>query len=80
MLNNAWLSILGLYKHDNTIFDGMVLPTAADLNLSEPYLQDVIQDLSRDVLTFKILADLAELPLVYPDPEMMALMITPLKR
>lgn len=76
MTDNAWLSILGLYKHDNTIFDGMVLPSSEDLDLSEPYLQDVIQDMSRDVLTFKILADLAELPLVYTDPEMMALMIT----
>ena len=33
MANNAWLSIMGVYEYDDTIFDGMELPDGIDRNL-----------------------------------------------
>lgn len=71
MRDNAWISILGIYKWDPNIFDDMQLPKAADLDLSLPYMLPYVEDLSEDTLQFKILTDLAELPLVYTDPELL---------
>ena len=48
----ATLSIRGLYEWDNTIFDNMVLPS----------------DIDRDMLISNLLAELAELEILYPDP------------
>lgn len=73
-MRGAWLSILGLYKYDQTIFDGLTLPTTADLPDLAPYLDDII-DLDKTTLVKKLLFDLAELPLVYTDPATMKDMI-----
>ena len=77
MRDNAWLSILGLYKYDNHVFDDMRIPRAAELVLDPDYMLPFsqIEDLSRDTLIYKILMDLAELPLVYTDPDMLRYMI-----
>lgn len=77
MRDNAWLSILGLYKYDNHVFDDMRIPRAAELVLDPDYMLPLpqIEDLSRDTLIYKILMDLAELPLVYTDPDMLRYMI-----
>lgn len=73
--SDAWLSILGLYKYDNSIFEDLTLPSASELDLTLPYMQETVEDLSKDTLIFKILMDLAELPLVYTDPDMIKYMI-----
>lgn len=77
MIDNAWLSILGLYKFDNHVFDDMRIPRASELVLDPDYMLPLpqIEDLSRDTLIYKILMDLAELPLVYTDPDMLRYMI-----
>ena len=51
----ATMSILGLYYLDPTIFDNMAYP----------------EELNRDLLIDNILAECAELEVVYPDPEYM---------
>ena len=51
----ATLSIRGLYEWDNTIFDNLVLP----------------DDVSKDILISNLLAELAELEILYPDPDYM---------
>ena len=50
MSTNVTMSILGLYKMDNTIFDNMVIPSG----------------LSLDTLTSNILMECAELEVLYP--------------
>lgn len=49
----AIFSIRGLYLYDNTIFDNMALPSQID----------------RDLLVTRIINDLAELEVIYPDPD-----------
>lgn len=49
----AMLSLLGLFKYDNTILDGLVLPPNVD----------------RDILVNNLLAETAELEIIYTDPE-----------
>lgn len=68
-MSRSWLSILGLYNYDNTIFDGITLPTAADLNNDLVTYISPIPELDREKLVEYILLELAELPLVYADPE-----------
>ena len=75
MRDNAWLSVLGLYKFYPDLFADLTIPRKADLDLSLPYMESGVEDLSVDTLIFKILMDLAELPLVYTDPESMRYMI-----
>ena len=55
MSTQVTLSILGLYKYDNTLFDGMVVPSSLDKNL----------------IIDNILMELAELEVIYPDPDFM---------
>lgn len=57
---NALLSVMGLYIADNTLFDGLKLPTQLD----------------KDTLKNLLLADLAELNTIYSDPDVMKFMIT----
>ena len=68
-----WLSVLGLYKYDNTIFDKLTLPLKAelrqDLDLIEP------AELDKNLLIGKILMDLGELSLIYTDPDILKDMI-----
>lgn len=49
----ATMSILGLYRWDNTILDGLTLPTGMD----------------KSVAVNNILAECAELEILYPDPD-----------
>lgn len=55
----AFLSIVGVYNYDNSIFEGLQLPTGAD----------------RDVIIQKIMIDNADLGLVHTDPETIKMMI-----
>lgn len=48
----AWISVLGLYSYDNTIFDDMVLPTGVD----------------DEILIANILAECGELEIIAPSP------------
>lgn len=54
------LSVLGLYNYDDTLFDNMVVPAGVD---------------KTNVLIPNLLADLAELEVIYPDPEIMKTII-----
>lgn len=56
----ATMSILGLYFQDPDLFSGMVYP----------------DELDKDVLIDSILAECAELEIIYPDPEYMKNLIT----
>lgn len=49
----ALMSIRGLYLYDDTIFDNMALPSQID----------------RDLLVGRLVNDLAELEVIYPDPD-----------
>ena len=53
------LSLLGLYQYHNHIFDGLRLPEGVD----------------RETLINNMLAETAELEIIYPDPEFLANMI-----
>lgn len=55
----AKLSIMGLYKWDETIFDGLLIPETLD----------------RQTVIDNILLELAELEVIYPQPQLMALAI-----
>lgn len=47
----AWLSVAGMYAYDETIFDGIALPSGVD----------------KCTLIFNLLAETAELEVLYPD-------------
>lgn len=55
MFRTSNLSVVGLYTYDPTIFDGFRLPEGLD----------------RETLVLSLVADLAELELLYPDGELM---------
>lgn len=55
-MSNITLSVLGLYNYDDTLFDNMAVPAGVD---------------KTNVLIPNLLADLAELEVIYPDPEIM---------
>lgn len=55
----AWLSIAGLYYYDNTIFDDMKIPEGVDKN----------------TLIYNILAETAELEIIYPNAPFMKKML-----
>ena len=54
------LSIMGLYEHDNTLFQGLQLPEGLD----------------QEAVINEILLQCAELEIVYPNPDIMKLAIT----
>ena len=54
----AWLSLLGLYNWDNTIFNNIVLP------------EDFTQD-DKTILINNLLMETAELEVIYTDPDFM---------
>lgn len=71
----ATLSILGLYNYDNTIFDGLTLPTAADITdeadkVSNPWVPN-----KQDFISY-LMMQAAELELVYASAPVMSTMIT----
>ena len=59
-----WLSIMGMYEYDNSVFDGFDSPSYIDDN-------NVVHTLNRDDVINNILLQCAELELVYPSFEMM---------
>lgn len=70
----ANLSILGLYNYDPTLFDGLTIPTAADITdeadkVSDPFVPD------KQTLISYICMQLAEMELVYTKPEIVKTMI-----
>ena len=62
MSNKAWLSFLGLYNWDNTLFDELVLP--------EEFTDD-----DKDILIKNLLMECAELEVIYTDPDFMKMAI-----
>lgn len=58
MSRQAWLSFLGLYQWDNSIFDEMVLP-------------DDFDDDDKQIIINNLLMESAELEVLYPDPGFM---------
>ena len=56
----ATLSLLGLYRYNDQLFDGMRLPNGVD----------------RDTLINNLLSETAEFEIIYPDPEFLANIIT----
>lgn len=70
----ATLSILGLYNYDPTVFDGLTIPTAADITdeaekVEYPFVPD------KKTLIDYLLMQLAEMELVYTKPEVVKTMI-----
>lgn len=70
----ALLSILALYNYDETIFDGLELPTAADITddaekVDDPWIPD------KDDFVAYLCMQAAELELVYASAPVMAAMI-----
>lgn len=59
-----FLSIMGMYEYDHTVFDGFDSPSYTDDN-------DVVHTLNRDDVINNILLQCAELELVYPSVQMM---------
>lgn len=70
----AILSILGMYDYDQTIFDGLQLPTAADITdeaykVFDPWVPD------KDELIDYLCMECAELELLYPSAPTLSKMI-----
>ena len=73
-MRGTLLSILAIYEHDSTIFDHLELPTSAELN-TRAELISPIEELDKDLLIGNICTELAELSLVYSDPDVLKKMI-----
>lgn len=73
-MRGEMLSILALYKYDPTIFSGLTLPDVSELNPTAELI-DPIEPLDKDLLIGNILSELAELSLVYTDPDTLRPMI-----
>lgn len=63
-----WLSIVGMYEYDNSIFDGLDVPTYTDEN-------GIVHVVDKDAVIKSILLNCAELELVYSQFETMKLAI-----
>ncbi len=63
-----WLSIMGMYEYDPTIFDGLEIPSYTDEDNN-------IHTVNRDNLINSILLQCAELEVIYPDLNTMKLAI-----
>lgn len=68
------IPLISLYEYDDTILDGLHVPTAADLAGDVEYI-DPIPELSDDDLRMQLLFDLGELSPVYSDPELLKRMV-----
>ena len=70
------MSILGLYNYDPTIFDNMILPAVSDLpNDPDLFISDP-EPINKDLLINNICMELAELSLIYSDPNTISKMIS----
>ena len=63
-----WLSIMGMYEYDNTIFDGLDVPTYTDKN-------GVVHVVDKSKVIQSILLNCAELELLYSNIDTMKLAI-----
>lgn len=63
-----WLSIMGMYEYDNTIFDGLDVPTYTDKN-------GVVHVVDKNKVIQSILLNCAELELLYSNIDTMKLAI-----
>ena len=63
-----WLSIMGMYEYDPTVFDGLELPSYTDPD-------DNVHTIDRSAVINSILLNCAELELLYPTIDMMKLAI-----
>lgn len=63
-----WLSIMGMYEYDPTVFDGLELPSYTDPD-------DNVHTIDRASVINSILLNCAELELLYPTIDMMKLAI-----
>lgn len=70
----AMLSVLGLYNFDSTLFDDMVIPTAADITTDAEKVDSPFIPVKDDLIAY-ICMECAELSLVYPSPTVMKDMI-----
>lgn len=68
------IPLISLYEYDDTILDGLHVPTAADLAGNAEYI-DPIPVLSDDDLRTQLLLDLGELSPVYSDPALLKRMV-----
>ena len=72
----AWISVVGIYNHRPDIFDGLELPTVADIQNDKVEFIDHIEELDREALIKNILFELGELELLYADPDFLKEMIS----
>ena len=70
----AMMTILGLYNYDPTIFDGLIIPTAADITNEAEKVADPWVPVKSDLIAY-ICMECAELELVYPSAPVLASMI-----
>lgn len=63
-----WLSIMGMYEYDNSLFDGLDVPTYTDKN-------NVVHVVDKNKVIQSILLNCAELEVVYPKFDTMKLAI-----
>lgn len=63
-----WLSIMGMYEYDNSLFDGLDVPTYTDKN-------NVVHMVDKNAVINSILLNCAELEIVYPNFDTMKLAI-----
>lgn len=63
-----WLSIMGMYEYDNSLFDGLDVPTYKDKN-------NVVHVVDKTAVINSILLNCAELEILYPEFDTMKLAI-----
>ena len=63
-----WLSIMGMYEYDNSLFDGIDVPTYTDKN-------NVVHVVDKTKVIQSILLNCAELEVLYPNFDTMKLAI-----
>lgn len=63
-----WLSIMGMYEYDNSLFDGLDVPTYTDKN-------NVVHVVDKSKVIQSILLNCAELEILYPNFDTMKLAI-----
>lgn len=69
------IPLISLYNFDPTIFSGLHVPTAADLDPSITYIADFAELSDADLLE-ELLAEIGELTPVYSDPDVLRQFIT----
>ena len=63
-----WLSIMGMYEYDNSLFDGLNVPTYTDKN-------NAVHIVDKSAVINSILLNCAELEIIYPNFDTMKLAI-----